>query len=63
MAGKELPTKNAGIEVIENILTKEATALNKRFFTFHTKKRPYIILNGLKRQMAILLLLIKNNFG
>ncbi|MCB9227907.1 MAG: bifunctional diaminohydroxyphosphoribosylaminopyrimidine deaminase/5-amino-6-(5-phosphoribosylamino)uracil reductase RibD [Chitinophagales bacterium] len=45
VAGKGIAKlKNAGIEVIENILTKEATALNKRFFTFHTKKRPYIIL-------------------
>ena len=26
------------------ILEKEALELNKRFFTFHTKQRPYIIL-------------------
>ena len=36
--------KDAGIEVIENILKKECVELNKRFITFHTKKRPYIIL-------------------
>ena len=36
--------KNARIEVIENFLTKEGWALNRRFFTFHTQKRPYIIL-------------------
>ncbi len=34
----------AGIEVIENILQQEAEQLNRRFFTFHGKKRPYIIL-------------------
>ncbi|MEG2070176.1 MAG: bifunctional diaminohydroxyphosphoribosylaminopyrimidine deaminase/5-amino-6-(5-phosphoribosylamino)uracil reductase RibD, partial [Bacteroidales bacterium] len=36
--------QEAGIEVIDNILHKECLELNKRFFTFHTKKRPYIIL-------------------
>jgi len=32
------------IEVIENVLENEATELNKRFFTFFKKNRPYIIL-------------------
>ena len=36
--------KNAGIEIIEGILEKEAMDLNKRFFTFHQQKQPYIIL-------------------
>ena len=36
--------KDAGIEVIENVLKNECEDLNKRFITFHTKKRPYIIL-------------------
>lgn len=36
--------KAAGIEVIEGVLEKEAKELNKRFFTFHTKQRPYVIL-------------------
>ncbi len=36
--------QQAGIEVTEGILEKEAIALNKRFFTFHAHKRPYIIL-------------------
>lgn len=35
---------NAGIEVITGICEKDCTWLNKRFMTFHTKKRPYIIL-------------------
>lgn len=34
----------AGIDVKVGILEKECTELNKRFFTFHNKKRPYIIL-------------------
>jgi len=35
---------DSGVEVITGILEKEAIELNKRFFTFHQKKRPYIIL-------------------
>jgi diaminohydroxyphosphoribosylaminopyrimidine deaminase / 5-amino-6-(5-phosphoribosylamino)uracil reductase len=34
----------AGIEVITGILEKEGRDLNKRFFTFMEKKRPYIML-------------------
>ena len=36
--------QQAGISVITGVLEKEALELNKRFFTFHTKHRPYIIL-------------------
>ncbi len=36
--------KNAGIEVVTGILESECEELNRRFFTFHLKKRPYIIL-------------------
>lgn len=36
--------KAAGIEVTVGVLEKASTDLNKRFFTFHTKHRPYIIL-------------------
>jgi diaminohydroxyphosphoribosylaminopyrimidine deaminase/5-amino-6-(5-phosphoribosylamino)uracil reductase len=32
------------IEVVENILNQKCLELNKFFVTFHTKKRPYIIL-------------------
>ncbi|MDR6300336.1 bifunctional diaminohydroxyphosphoribosylaminopyrimidine deaminase/5-amino-6-(5-phosphoribosylamino)uracil reductase RibD [Mesonia maritima] len=35
---------NAGCEVVLGVLEKECQELNKRFFTFHKKKRPYIIL-------------------
>ncbi len=36
--------KQNGVNVIVNFLEKEARELNKRFFTFHEKLRPYIIL-------------------
>ncbi len=36
--------KNAGVEVISGVLEKECRELNKRFFTFHQLKRPYVIL-------------------
>ena len=35
---------DAGVEVITGILENEAIELNKRFFTFHQQKRPFIIL-------------------
>jgi diaminohydroxyphosphoribosylaminopyrimidine deaminase/5-amino-6-(5-phosphoribosylamino)uracil reductase len=36
--------KNAGCNVTVGVLEKECKDLNKRFFTFHEKQRPYIIL-------------------
>jgi diaminohydroxyphosphoribosylaminopyrimidine deaminase/5-amino-6-(5-phosphoribosylamino)uracil reductase len=36
--------RTAGIEVISGILDKAGHELNKRFFTFMEKKRPYIVL-------------------
>jgi diaminohydroxyphosphoribosylaminopyrimidine deaminase/5-amino-6-(5-phosphoribosylamino)uracil reductase len=33
-----------GREVIKDVLKEESIKLNRRFFTFHLKKRPYIIL-------------------
>ncbi len=42
--------KRNGIVVIEGILEKEARQLNKRFFTFHQKKRPFIILKWAETQ-------------
>ncbi|MFT5926065.1 MAG: diaminohydroxyphosphoribosylaminopyrimidine deaminase [Rubritalea sp.] len=45
VAGKGIALlKEAGIEVIVGVLEKQCNELNKRFFTFHTKQRPYIIL-------------------
>ena len=36
--------REAGIEVEVGVLEKECKHLNRRFFTFHREKRPYIIL-------------------
>ena len=36
--------REAGIEVTVGVLEKECRELNRRFFTFHEKRRPYIIL-------------------
>ena len=36
--------RNAGIEVTVGVLEEECRELNKRFFTYHSKKRPYILL-------------------
>ncbi len=45
VAGKGIEKlKRARVEVISGVLEKEARELNKRFFTFHEQKRPYIIL-------------------
>lgn len=35
---------NAGIEVVTGVLRKEAQWQNRRFFRFHEKKRPYVVL-------------------
>ena len=45
VAGKGIERMiKAGIDVQVGIIEKECRELNKRFFTFHEKKRPYIIL-------------------
>ncbi len=45
VAGKGIEIlKNAGIEVETAVLEKECIEINKTFFTFMQKKRPYIIL-------------------
>jgi len=36
--------KEAGCRVVTGVLEKESRELNRRFFTFHEKQRPYIIL-------------------
>ncbi len=36
--------KKAGIEVVEGLLREECRELNKRFFAFHERQRPYVIL-------------------
>jgi diaminohydroxyphosphoribosylaminopyrimidine deaminase/5-amino-6-(5-phosphoribosylamino)uracil reductase len=44
----------SGASVIVGILENECKELNKRFFTFHTKKRPYIILKWAESQDGFL---------
>ncbi len=44
----------AGANVTIGILEKECYELNKRFFTFHNKKRPYIILKWAESQDGFL---------
>ena len=41
--GKKI-IQDAGIEAVSGILENKCIELNKRFFTYHEKKRPYIIL-------------------
>lgn len=36
--------ENAGIEVVTGVMEEECKSLNERFFTFHIKRRPFIIL-------------------
>lgn len=51
VAGKGIQKlKDAGIDVEFGVLDKECRELNKRFFTFHEKKRPYIILKWAQTQ-------------
>ncbi len=45
VAGKGIEyLKNNGVEVVVGVLEKECIDSHKRFFTFHTEKRPYVIL-------------------
>lgn len=36
--------RNAGVEVIVGVLENQCKELNKRFFVFHTERRPYVVL-------------------
>ncbi len=45
VAGKGIEKlQKAGVEVETDVLQRECRELNKRFFTFHEKKRPFVIL-------------------
>ena len=45
VAGKGIQMlRDAGIEVIVGVLERECRRLNRRFFTFHEKRRPYVTL-------------------
>lgn len=55
--------KDAGIEVVTGILEEECNALNKRFFTFHQQKRPYIFLKWAETRDGFIAPLEKNNIA
>tara|TARA_R110002096_G_scaffold72174_4_gene172191 strand:- start:39505 stop:40587 length:1083 start_codon:yes stop_codon:yes gene_type:complete len=46
--------KENGVEVITQVLEAEGKELNRRFFTFHQKKRPYVILKFAKSKDGFL---------
>jgi diaminohydroxyphosphoribosylaminopyrimidine deaminase/5-amino-6-(5-phosphoribosylamino)uracil reductase len=49
VAGKGIEKlRKAGIEVITDVLKDDCRQLNKRFYTYHENKRPYIILKWAK---------------
>ena len=48
--------KTAGIAVIANVLEKECKTQNRRFFTFHTKHRPYIVLKWAQSNLGLLVI-------
>ncbi|MCT4644571.1 MAG: bifunctional diaminohydroxyphosphoribosylaminopyrimidine deaminase/5-amino-6-(5-phosphoribosylamino)uracil reductase RibD, partial [Carboxylicivirga sp.] len=51
VAGKGVKMMEAaGVKVKTGVLEQESLELNRRFFTFHNKKRPYIILKWAESQ-------------
>jgi diaminohydroxyphosphoribosylaminopyrimidine deaminase/5-amino-6-(5-phosphoribosylamino)uracil reductase len=51
VAGKGImKLRSAGIEVVTDMLAEKGRALNKRFFTFMERQRPYIILKWAQTQ-------------
>jgi len=51
VAGKGIEMlRKAGVEVLVGVLDNQSRHLNRRFFTFHQKKRPYIILKWAQTQ-------------
>jgi len=55
--------RDAGIEVIENVLQDECLRLNKRFVTYHTKKRSYIFLKWAQTKNGFIDILRDCNIG
>jgi len=53
--------KKAGIEVLVGVLEKECRDLNKRFFTFHERQRPYVVLKWAQSKDGFLDKLRPNN--
>uniref|UniRef100_UPI00404B1326 bifunctional diaminohydroxyphosphoribosylaminopyrimidine deaminase/5-amino-6-(5-phosphoribosylamino)uracil reductase RibD n=1 Tax=Flavobacterium sp. TaxID=239 RepID=UPI00404B1326 len=62
VAGKSIEKlQKSGKNVISGILEKACQNLNKRFFTFHQKKRPYIILKWAESADGFIAPLNKNS--
>jgi diaminohydroxyphosphoribosylaminopyrimidine deaminase/5-amino-6-(5-phosphoribosylamino)uracil reductase len=62
VAGKGIAIlEAAGIDVRVGVLEKEALELNRRFFTFHAKKRPYVILKWAQSSDGFIDIDRKNN--
>lgn len=53
--------KLSGVEVIENILQYECSEINKKFFTFYQKKRPFITLKWTQSLNGIICNNIRKN--
>ena len=55
VAGKGIEKlKKAGVRVTTGILQEECAFVNRRFFTYHQKKRPYIILKWAKTKDGLI---------
>lgn len=62
VAGKGIEKmKSAGIKVESGVLEKSCRFLNRRFFTFHEKKRPYIVLKWAQSADSFLDVVRKKN--
>lgn len=46
--------RDHGVEVVEGVLEKESDEINKRFFTFHQKRRPFVILKWAQSQDGLI---------
>jgi diaminohydroxyphosphoribosylaminopyrimidine deaminase / 5-amino-6-(5-phosphoribosylamino)uracil reductase len=55
--------KDAGIEVVPGVLEEESRFINRRFFTFNEKQRPYIILKWAQSSDGFLDILRDENGG
>ncbi|MDT8401442.1 MAG: bifunctional diaminohydroxyphosphoribosylaminopyrimidine deaminase/5-amino-6-(5-phosphoribosylamino)uracil reductase RibD [Bacteroidales bacterium] len=56
--------KEAGIDVVCGVLEEESREINKRFFTFHERERPYIILKWASSSDGYMdMLRLKNEIG
>lgn len=55
VAGKGVELlRNAGVEVVLDVLNEEAVLLNKRFIKYHLQKKPYVVLKWAQTQNGML---------